>query len=135
MKINPNDISTAHRGGRKPTNQITDRRSIIAKLCRRDIKKDLMIACRTLKSNMYINESLTPTRTSIMYVLRQAKKKKNRLVGCSSIGGRIFAWLTSEEGEGRRDVRLPINTHLQLQSFCTDILEEPLSNYLQKWQH
>ena len=135
LKINNSDISTSHRVGRKPANQSIDRRNIIVKLCRRDLKNDILSACRNIKPNFYVNESLTPVRSSILYVLRQARRKKNRLSGCSSIGGRVFAWVAPPDGQGERNVRIPVNTHLELLSFCEDVLNEPLSNYLQRWPH
>ena len=135
LVIKSGDISTSHRVGKKPSNQKVDRRNIIIKLCRRDIKGDILAACRNIKPNFYVNESLTPVRSSILYVLRQAKKKRNRLVGCSSMGGRVFAWVTQSDGQGDRNVRIPVNTHLELMSFCDDILKDPLSNYIQRWPH
>ena len=135
LNVNPSDISTSHRLGRKPTTQRSDKRKIITKLCRRDLKGDILGACRSAKPNFYVNESLTPLRSTIMYVLRQAKKKNNRLVGCKSIGGRVFAWITPPDGQGERHQRIPINTHLELQSFCCDILQEPLTAYVQRWPY
>ena len=140
LKINlaPGDISTAHRLGKKPMSQQTDKRNLILKLCRRDLKKDIITACRNIRPALYVNESLTPARSSILYVLRQAKKKHNRLMGCSSVNGRVFAWVKPEDNNtrnGDRDIRLPVNSHLELMTFCSDILHEPLSNYLQRWPH
>ena len=139
LKINvaPGDISTAHRLGKKPVNQQLDKRNLIVKLCPRDLKRDILTACRNLKPNLYINESLTPVRSTIMYVLRNAKKKSNRLVGCSSMDGRIFAWIKRDEeaGANERNIRVPINTYMELDSFCSDVLQEPMSNYLQRWPH
>ena len=45
--IKEEDISTAHRIGRRPDNVQQDRRSIIFKLCRRDLKRDI-----NLKKNL-----------------------------------------------------------------------------------
>ena len=46
LTIKPSDISVAHRLGRKPASQSEDRRGIIVKLCRREVKHDLMKACK-----------------------------------------------------------------------------------------
>ena len=135
LVVNQSDISVSHRLGRKPHAQRTDNRSIIIKLCRRDMKRDILSACRSMKPNFYVNESLTPTRNTILYVLRQAKKKKIRLAGCASVGGRVFAWVSPPEGQEGRDARIPVNTHQDLDSFCSKILREPLSNYLSSWTH
>ena len=65
--IKPSDISAPHRLGLKPALQSEDRRGIIiVKRCRREVKYDLMKACK------YVNESLTPTRNAILSGLRQA---------------------------------------------------------------
>ena len=138
LNVQPTDISTAHRVGKKPLNQQVDRRNIILKLCRRDVKADILHACRQLKPKFYVNESLTPTRNSIMYVLRCARKKpQSKVIGCSSIGGRVFAWIKSPNGAqmDNRNRRVPINTRSELETFCIDVLEEPLSNYIERWQH
>ena len=85
VKMTPTDISTAHRIGRRPQNQQADRRNIVVKLCRRDLKRDILFACRNIKPNMYVNENLTPLRSTILYVLRQAKKSHgDKVKGCST---------------------------------------------------
>ena len=45
------EINTAHRLGRKPLSQVTDKRNIIVKLCRRETKRQLMIASRNQPSS------------------------------------------------------------------------------------
>lgn len=138
LNVLPSDISTAHRVGTRPNNQQVDNRSIIIKLCRRDIKRDILNACRQFKPDFFVNESLTPTRNSIMYVLRNAKKKPNsKVVGCSSDNGRVFAWVRPSDGdrEMKKNARIPVNTYSQLVAFCRDTLNEPLSNYIANWRH
>ena len=68
LQLHPDGISTAHYIGRKPALPSTDKRGII-KLCRRDLKQDILSACREFKPSFYINESLTPTRSTFMYAL------------------------------------------------------------------
>ena len=138
LNVQPTDLSTAHRLGKKPTNQQLDTRRIIMKLCRRDIKGDILKACRQLKPNIFINESLTPARNTIMYVLRRAKRKPNsRVTGCSSSGGRVFAYVKSTDAahQDTRDRRIPVNTYSELEAFCKDVLNEPLANYVDRWPH
>ena len=69
VNLQPTDISISHRIGMKPKKQEPDKRNIIFKLCRRDLKPDILNACREFKPPFLINESLTPTRSKIMYVL------------------------------------------------------------------
>ena len=92
LNMNPNEISTSHRIGKKPINQKPDKRRIIAKFCRRDHKVDILNACREIKPDIYANESFTPTREAILFALRKAKKLfPSKVTGCYSRRGRVFA--------------------------------------------
>ena len=138
LNVQPTDISTAHRLGKKPTNQQVDSRKIIMKLCRREVKGDILNACRQIKPNLYINESLTPVRNTIMYILRRAKKKQHsKVVCCSSLGGRVYAYIkTSNPNQhGTRDRRIPVNTFSDLQTLCEEVLGEPWTSYIDRWPH
>ena len=79
LNIDPADISVANRVGTK-IRQGPDRRSIIFKLCRRELKYHILSACRQQRPNYYVNESLTPTRSKVLYVFRQAKKKWSQTI-------------------------------------------------------
>ena len=72
-----------------------------------------------------------------MHVLRRAKKVNSKVTGSYSAGGRVFAWVkpSGETEKGRRDIRVPVNTHAALLTFCEDVLQEPLANYLQVLPH
>ena len=140
LKINmtPSDISTSHRLGQKPTNQQPDRRNIIAKLCRRDLKRTLVNTCRQLKPNLYVNDHLTPVRNTIMYVLRKMKGRFPGIVsGSTSIDGRVFVWIKKPTPEiagstenTPRNMRIPINTKFKLQDFCNKTLKVPLTSFI-----
>ena len=68
------DIDVAHRLG-KPRLGSLDKRNIIVKLVRRENKRKIFTACRIRKpQNLYINESVSKTRSTILYVLRKASK-------------------------------------------------------------
>ena len=54
INVSSADISTVHRVGKKSINQQVDERNIIMKLCRRDLKGDVLRACRQLKPDFYI---------------------------------------------------------------------------------
>lgn len=135
LKINltSSDISTSHRLGRKPNDsQRPDRRKIILKLCRRDLKKDILYASKSLKPNIYVNESLTPLRNTILYVLRKMKKSHpNVIKGSSTYDGRVFAWITT--GETTR--RILVNSHDKLGEVSTEIIGKPLSEFILEWPH
>ena len=138
IKISKSDISTAHRIGQKPANQQPDKRKIIAKLCRRDLKSDLLNACRQLKPNIYINESLTPARSTILFILRKAKKMfPNKISGCNSRDGRIQVWVRPPniDGNGTRNIRVFVNTRSALEEFCYKSLGVSLETFVEEWQH
>ena len=96
--LTPESIVTSHRLGSRPPNQSPDKRSILLKLSHRERKRDLLSACRTVKpSGLYINESLTPARSKLLYSLRQLKKQFPTTVdGCGSQNGRIYAWIKTD---------------------------------------
>lgn len=137
LKINlsPDSISTAHRLGRKPPNQTADRRNLIVKLVRRDVKHDIISASRQQprRSNLYISESLTPARSSLFFALRQMKKSK-LIKGCTTYDGRVYAF-TAPLQESHRDVRHLISNYEDLTKFCAKYVKQPLQNFLETWTH
>ena len=136
IKVNliPSDISISHRIGKKPVSQGPDRRSIMVKLCRRDVKTSLLDACRNLKPrNFYINESLTVTRSRIMFVLRKMKREKDsRVTGAFSRDGRVFAWAKHSPGSppGSKNIKIQVNTMTALEDFSLQYMKKNLSYYL-----
>lgn len=135
--LNPSDIVMTRRLGKKPVDETRiDRRSISVQLARGDLKGDILSACRDIKPNFYVNESLTPVRSTILYVLRKVKKKHPGIVdGCNSIDGRIFAWVKPSDSSSQRNKKVLVNSHLQLTKFCDDILKDPLQSFLDVWPH
>ena len=131
-------ISTAHRMGRPPApdSRAPDKRSIIVKFCRRDDKFLVMKTASnksTRVNGLFCNESLTPTRSKILYVLRQAKKiKESPITGTSTLNGRVFAHhkAASDAPEGGQSLKTEINTMETLTDFCKNFIKEPLENFL-----
>ena len=74
-----NEINTVHRLGPKPRSQDPDKRSIILKLCRRDLKRDILSASknqnRGAATRLFANESLTRPRRKIFQTLRNIKRQ------------------------------------------------------------
>jgi len=134
LNIAPSDISTAHRLGKRPVSQLPDNRKIAVKLCRRDLKRDLLFSRRNLKpEGLYISESLTPVRNTILFVLRKMKRAHPNIVkGCTSIDGRVFGFVASD---GDRPKRLLVNCHQQLLDFCDNVVGKPLTDFLDSWPH
>ena len=89
------DISMAHRIGVKPKIQGEDKRYIMFKLCNRDVKQNILKSCKIVKpKKFFINETFTPLRNTILYVMRQAKNKHRIVINsCNSSDGSVAAWL------------------------------------------
>ena len=130
-------MSVAHRLGKKPATQAPDRRNLIAKFCRRDIKHDLLKACRAMKPpNLFINESLTKTRNTALFGLRQARKKYPKVVaGCGSTDGRVYAWIKppNSDAENAKNTRICINSRDKFETFCNDTLKCQSSDLIDSW--
>ena len=75
ISITSKDVSVAHRLGPKPA-RTPDRRSIIIRFCRRNLKYEILNKARSSKpSGLFINESLTPTRQKVTSAIRKAKRE------------------------------------------------------------
>ena len=130
LEVSPSNISTGHRLGNRSAAQGEDRRPIILKFCRREVKNDITNSCREVKpQNFYANESLTPTRSKILYVLRQAKKRHpSKIASCKSIDGKVVVWVKPPrpDAPGARNTRVFLNTKASLEKFLRDLLETSL---------
>ena len=92
--VSLNVISVIYRQDEKKTTQGPDHRDFIVKFCRRDTKMDVLSASRPKKTvNLYINESLTPVRQTMSYVLRKAKLQFTRIISGSSIKSNNYLWI------------------------------------------
>ena len=81
------ETSIAHRLGSSAQQK---KRPIIVKLTNRSLKQDLVRACVNLKPQLYINESLTPTRLNILkQVLNVRKAHRAKFQQCYTSDGKI----------------------------------------------
>ena len=137
--VAPTDISVAHRLGEKKSAQGIDRRDLIVKFCRRNTKSDLVTTSRRMKApDFFINESLTPLRQTISFVLRKAKREFPRIIsGTSTIEGKNYVWIhpPNPNAPNARALRQLISTHDRLEEFCNRTLEKPLTHFLETWSH
>lgn len=129
LNLQDSDLSSCHRLGRRSTRQGPDRRNIIVKLCRRDIKADILAACRANKPNFYVNESVTPKRGKILFALRRAKKAfPSKIAYVRSNEGNVVVGLQphsrdgdegnpGSSGRSERLRRVTINTPELLEAF------------------
>ena len=134
IELSSAEINTAHRLGKKAPSQAPDKRPIIVKLCRRDVKSQLMSAVRQQRpTSLYINESLTQPRRKILFALRQMKRAHPDLVlGCNSYDGRIYAYTKSSVPS--QNTRHLINTYQSLVKFCNDQIKVPIETFLDQWE-
>ena len=133
LEIGPNEINTSHRIGKKTQNQSADKRPFIVKLCRRDMKKELIMTSKRIKSrNIFISENLTPLRRSIFKTLRTMKREHPNLVkGVSTHEGKVFVYTKSESSDpNSRDKRHTVSSYDTLEKFCNDYIKRPLDNFL-----
>ena len=131
-------ISTAHRMGRPPApdSSAADKRPIIVKFCRRDDKFLVMKTASnktTRVSGLFCNESLTRTRSKILYALRKAKKmKESPITGTSTLNGRVFVHhkASTTAPAGGQIQKTEINTMDRLTDFCSNFIKKPLETFL-----
>ena len=142
IDIKPHDVSVAHRLGPKTNAQGADKRPIIVKFSRRDLKRQVLFAKKdnsNAASSLWTNESLTPKRRTIMFVLRKLKKNRPEIVtGCNTLEGRCFAYTKTPRSQPRtrnHDMKHVVNTLEALKSFCTEFIKKPLDEFLQQWDH
>ena len=96
------DLS-AYRIGARPSDQSPDRRKILVKFVNYEAKRDLMIAFRTAKlSSLFGNDDLTPVKASLLYKMRQLKKKRSdKVAGCGSRESKLFILLKPPAPDAR----------------------------------
>ena len=138
LKINmrPEDINTCHRLG--PISRANlGKRNIIVKLCRRDMKKQILIASKKqdkgANEKLYCNESLSPLRRKMFNCLRKMKADDSTLVrGCSTMDGKVYAF-TPPVAPNSRDQRHYIENMDSLQKFCREYVKQPIDRFLEHY--
>ena len=137
--FSPSDVSVAHRLTGNSRGSGNANKSIIIKFCRRDIKTDLLAASRRSKPrDLFVNESLTPQRQTISYVLRKAKQQFPLIIsGSTSFDGKPHVWVKppNPQAQGAKDSRYVITTYARLVDFCNKVLERPLTHFIKEWTH
>ena len=134
------DISSAVRVGKSKTeNNSPQTRAILVKLKILEVKKTLMITCRNVKPNFYVNDDLCQEKQTMLFVLRQAKKRKPNIVdGCRSMDGRIYVWIKPNGASAdlpNTNRRIHINSVQKLKMFCTDIVDLGLETFISDWPY
>ena len=94
-----------------------------------------MASKRQSSPTIFVNESLTPKRKSILDAVRKMKREHPNLVkGCSTIDGRVYAFTKPvSSAPNARDVRHHITSYDSLKEFCRVYVKLPLDSFLQNW--
>ena len=139
LRIQTTDISTAHRLPRRSNAQQTQGSkppSIIIKLCRRDLKRNLIHASKQQPKQshdkIFVNESLTPQRSAILRTLIRMKRGHPIIKGVTTQDGRVVAF-TETSTQQSRDDRHIINSRINLQKFCDQFVRKPLEEFIENW--
>jgi len=116
------NVVAAYRLGRPPISQHPDKRNIMLKLSSEHLKNDILNACKKVKPpKLFIGENLIASRSSILYSLRQMKKKyPDKIEFCGSRNGRVFLWIKSAGGKPPNH-RVFVNTQSEMQDFCRKV--------------
>ena len=98
----------------------TDRRNILMKFYRHDLKNELIMEAGNKKpDNFYLNDNLTQSRSSILFALRRARRRHKQIVtACGSLDNRVFVWIKPSSGSDN-SIKLFVNTHTRLEEICT----------------
>ena len=127
------DIDVAHRLG-KPRAGSADNRNIIVKLVRRENKRRIFNACRIKKPlNLYLNESVSKTRSTILYVLRKAAKDfPTKFGSCFTEDGNIRVRIPLPE-DPTNSTRETVNTKNALDTLLRTKINADSSKYEPRW--
>ena len=74
IRVSESDIEWARKIGKVQTSGM-DRRPILFKMKDSTKRKEILAACKTVKPQFYVNESLTPYRRKLINVLREIRKE------------------------------------------------------------
>ena len=128
------DIDVAHRLG-KPRPGTPDKRSIIVKLCRRENKQIIFQACRIKKpQNIFFSESVSKTRSTILYILRKARRDFPGKFGmCKTEDGNVRVMLPTPD-DPTRFTRETVNTRSDLDKLLRTRINRDSSRFEARWE-
>ena len=119
VEVPQSSLVRVHRIGVKSHTQGPDKRNILVRFTDSVTRNDILASCRKAKpADLYANEDLIPTRASILFALRQARRKfSHKVTGCGSIDGRVFLFLRPPN-QSERSQRLFIDNLQKLDELC-----------------
>jgi len=112
-------------------------RKILFKLVRRDLKADILNACRNARPDFYVNESLTPSRDKIYFILRKAARKyPEKIHHCKTFDGNVTVYMQPQRttrGPPRLD-KIILNTRQKLMDFLQNTLSSSIEEFGVEWK-
>lgn len=104
VTVEPGDISTVHRIGRRGDRS----RPVIVRFCHRKKRNEVMNKKKELKNkgrNIFVNEDLTPLRATLLKIV----KEQDSVANATTRDGRILAWFRNDNR--RVEVSTPADLH------------------------
>ena len=128
-------IVAAYRIGKK-VDQAPDNRNVLIRFTNKLQRTDLITAAETVKSDdLFVSESLTPTRKKIANALRQAKKKfPSNVSGTYTQNGVPYVWIEPTGlATGGISTQHKIASRAMLNMFYTDTSGTPLDRVVNEF--
>ena len=106
-----------------------EKKKLLVKVVDGHLKQDIIRSCKSTRPpNLFINDNLTPSRSKILFALRQVKRKKlGNLSACGSLKGDVYAWIRDPSGKDRK---FYLNTWSKLENFCEKSLNIRLDDLM-----
>lgn len=103
----------------------------MVKLRNREKKNDLVSSARKSKpEGLFLNENLTPSRSTILYALRRAKRlHSDKISGCGSFDGKVYVWLGSSRSS-EKSSKVYVNSMMKLETILQQTIGVGLENLL-----
>ena len=130
----PSDISVAHPlPDTQPKDGSPPKKRLIFKLVRRDLKPTIFRACATKKPSFSINESVSKTRSTILFCLRRAHKDYPTKIGkCRTEDCNVKVWVP-KASDPRTLEKIEVNTRAQLDRLLSVSANITSAKYVSNW--
>jgi len=133
LKINlgQDDVTECRKIGKKPESSTSSTQCISFTVSNTKRKSEIMRACKKEKPPFYVNEHLTPTRSTIMYVLRKyIKQQEKNSISVKSFDGNVTVFILDKKAK-KYNSRV-INTKQNLEEFLQQ-RKTSLAKYHTSW--
>ena len=132
LSVEKDEITQAIRTGKKSEGQQRPTEHLEVTFKNREAKLNVIRCIRRVQPNIYVNEKLTPTRSTILYALRKAKKMKpEKIAAVTSMDGKPCIYFKNSSDE--QNQRIFLTTPEKLQSFCNSTLDINMDTLVNNW--